>query len=202
MSLGIQIEVSEEVTPFLFRVHAALVDRTGLHEQMAADLDDFTREYLKEIAPGRHGTAGRLGAKPEGHLARSRDALQHGADGEGAWLSFPDWTGLSRAFRPYHLTAPTAKGKLWIAIPAAKSAYGKRAEKMEGLKFVPLGKDGQLAALVARAKSDGKWMVVFWLKKSVHIPQDRTLLPGDEGYQIEAEESAMKFVEGLEGDAV
>lgn len=205
MSLSVEIEVSDQLTPYLARVHAKLTDRTDLHAYMAPHLEALTKEHLNDISRTgfRHRTATRLGAKQSGHLLRAASAIESGHDGESAWLTFPRITGLSRAFRAYHITTPTASGKKWLAIPAIASAYNRRPREFSDLKFIPFGGKhaGNLAALVKRTQSERKFMVVYWLKKEVRIPQDRTLLPSDQDYTEIAEAVTGEYILNLDENA-
>ena len=195
MSLSMNIEVTDTASPFLFQLEGKLLDRTGLHSYIAPQAEKLTVQYLEAIAPGRHATANRLGATPTDHLLYAAQAIESGYDADAAWITFPRITGLSRAFRSFELIP--LNGKKWLTIPAIKSAYGRRAREFSDLKFVPLGEDGQLAALVQRAKSNGRFIVVFWLKKQVRIEQDRTLLPSDDAYRSSAEIGARNFIRDL-----
>lgn len=182
--LQLSVDVSDGVTPQLDRLDGIFSDRELLHLEIAAAEENMTREYLRQSAQLRTKTRDRLGAESSGHMGRASSSIESGSDRESAWITIPRNTGLGRAFYDIVLTTPTRRGKKWIAIPAAASAYGRRPEQLPDLKFIPLGDD--LAVLVKRAKSTGEFIPVYWLKKEVRISQDRSLLPSDQDFTREA----------------
>lgn len=192
--MQMDINVGDGVTPVLSRL-AGLADAEQIHSYIAPQVEELTRLYLNAIAPGRHSTAERLGADPTGHLGRAASAVESGHDDEAAYITIPRIYGLGRAFQDYVITPKN--GKKWLTIPATASAYGKRAGEFSDLKFVPFTDD--LAALMARSKSDGKYIVVFWLKKEVTIEQDRTLLPDDQAFGEAAARGVDFYIEDVEG---
>ena len=193
MSLSIEIEVTDEVTPFLAMLEEGLTNRTDLHSYIAAQAETRTQDYLRAIAPRRHSTADRLGAPHSGHLTDAADSIESSHNAQSAVLTFPRTTGLSRAFRQFDLR-PTG-GKKWLAIPAIASAYNHSPREFD-LSFVPFRDD--LAALVTRSQSDRSFIVVYWLKKEITIEQDRTLLPDDRAYSESAELGAREFIRDLQ----
>jgi hypothetical protein len=80
----------------------------------------------------------------------------------------------------------------WLTIPARAEAYGKRAGEFDNLRFIKFR--GDLAALVERESTDISFRrgkkgtsvrssgsrgggVMYWLKKSVTLPPDDSVIP-------------------------
>lgn len=113
-------------------------------------------------------------------------------------------------------------GKQWLTIPAVAEAYGKRAREFKNLRFAQ--KKGQTEkAMLLRVptyerKADGtrrtraeavayreelkkKTSVLYWLRKHVIIPQDRSLLPSDEAMHAAAKLGANEYFQAALSDA-
>lgn len=195
MSVTVQIRVAADSgLPTLHQLLGELQDRTGLNRSIAAEAENLTREYLRGLAPARHRTAQRLGATPTGHLERAAESVSSRSDAAAATVSVTS-PGMIRAFRPVTLT-PGA-GKKYLTIPATAEAYGQRAGAFNDLRFALLGGKPALiqaaqSSLATRTATGGR--VFYWLKRSVHQPQDRTLLPSDAAFAAAAEEGAVSYL--------
>ena len=181
------VVTSDEITPCLNRVSAGLKDRTRLNEMIGGQAQVLTRNHLIDLAASRHDSANRLGATPTGHLARAAESVAGTSDAEAAVVTVTS-PGIARAFHALDIVPVNAK---LLTIPASPLSYGKRASEVERqigeLRFAVLGGHPSLVA-----GKDDNLTVLFWLASSVHIPQDRTLLPSDEQY-LYAAESASRF---------
>lgn len=182
-----------------------LSDRTALHEAIAADAEDFVKAWGETIAASQHKTAGRLGAKPTGHLEDAYEQIQAVSDQTSASLLIPRASRLRAAFGPY--VVQPGPGKTYLTLPAAREAYGKRAGEFDDLFFAEVGPfaDPVLARLkgfsaVMKGGSPGinaQLEVMYVLRTEVEIPEDPTLIPFDE---LEAE--AVSTTEGYLDDLV
>ena len=190
----INLELStNEATPYLRQLIAALEDRTGLHTRIAERAEVLTRKYLAGIATKRHRTAQRLGATPTGILSRAAESAESSATADGAYLTLRPAEVLGRAFR--HVEIVPRNGKKWLTIPIARATYGKRAGEFPDLQFIrPRGKT---YALLVKRGPNGNVLPYFLLVRKVTQKQDRTLLPSDDAYLAEMEAAAKGHI--LEG---
>lgn len=193
MSQRIGIEVTDTATPFLSRLTDELKDLKELHSYMAPQLEELTREYLRDIAGSRHATANRLGAAPTNHLLRrGADAVESGFDSTQVYVSLPRDSGLGRAFRDFDITPKN--GKKWLTRPVHARSYGKRAREFNDLIFIPF--DSERAGLFAKGQN-GKLLMLYALRKRMHIKQDRTLLPSDQQFAEAAELGAREYIKDI-----
>jgi hypothetical protein len=188
MSVGLRVEVrSAELEARLQKFMAGLSDRRELHELIGARETELTRNHLVAVAQSRHATAQRLGATPTGFWGQGAEKTTFTVDEKGATVSIRQ-PGVGRAF--HDVTIEPGAGKKYLAIAAIAEAYGKLPRTVPDLTAMIRWKDGQRRA-VALAKVSGKgkertetaW---YWLVKSVRQKQDRTLLPSDEQYRLQA----------------
>jgi hypothetical protein len=117
------------------------------------------------------------------------------SDDEQAVVRIPRNTGLGRAFRDFDLK-PRRPDITYLTIPDHARTYGKRVGDFapETFDFVVFG--GRSPALVFDGgQNDGE--VGFWLRRRVFIPQDRTLLPGDDDYLAAAIGASRRYVRRL-----
>ena len=192
--IALNIKVNDAVTPTLKRLQSQLTDRTELNAKIAATAETLTRRYLIEVAaPVRHKTAERLGATPTGYLGRRANAIESRGTKDAAIVSLGSEADIfARVDGPVIVRARAAK---FLTIPATAAAFGRRAREIGGL-FPVTFKTGSKALV----QKDGKKLKVFyWLKEAVTLPQDRELLPSDEGYEKAAELAAQDFVDALAG---
>ena len=220
MSLGINIVISEKITPILRALDRELTDRSGLNAYLASTAEAGTRTYIRAAAAQRHTTAQRLGASPTNYLSKNAELTESSHDASSATV-----TVHGAIFqRVKGDVTVKARNSNWLTIPATAEAYGKSAREFNDLRVQFFGKG--LMGLVkaeqsevgtrARAgfshdrdvagrsstplKSAARPVVYFWLKKSVLLPQDRGLLPSEEQYTQGAELAARDYLSKLERD--
>ncbi len=183
----INIEVSDQATPVLAAIEREITDRQPLNEYIGTAAAEGTRMHLRSAAQSRHETSARLGASPTGYLTKRAELVSYTASSSDVVLSL---TGaiFKRVFGPVTVKP---REKQWLAIPAVAEAYGRRARELEGLFFVLTQKG---VAMLARADGDKKIKAIYWLKKSVVLPQDRGLLPTEEQYTQMAEFAARGYL--------
>lgn len=200
----------DAATPMLAAVLEGLEDRTRLHRSIAPYAENTTRDYLIALAPKRHKTADRLGARPTGHLERAAESVTSSSDATQATVSVTS-PGISRAFGILKIVPKN--GSKYLTIPATAESYGRRARSFNDLRLAVFG-GGRYLALVKAEQSNvatrqrsgfdteragstdkKKGKVYYWLKKSVTLPQDRTLLPSDALLAASAEEGAVSYLE-------
>lgn len=185
MSIGLTIEVkSAELEAKLDRFFNALSRREELNRNLGRRGRELTRNHLTAIAQTRHATAQKLGASPSGHWGQAAEKTSFTADEAGATVTVKQ-QGIGRVAHDVDIT-PGA-GKKYLTIPAIAEAYNQRAYRLD-LDVMIRRKDGAARA-VALGKPSGKgkektFTVWYWLVKSVHQKQDRTLLPSDEEYRL------------------
>lgn len=208
MSTALQLELKDAASPGLAELVGLLTDKSGIHESIASQAENLTRDYLAAQVPLRHKTANRLGATPTGHLERAAQSVTSRADADGAIVGVTS-PGISRAFKALEITPKNSK---YLTIPATAEAYGRRARSFNDLRVQFFGKDklalvkAEQSSLADRKQSGFKYeaasaglgwkkhrTVYYWLKKSVKQPQDRTLLPSDALYLAAAEEGAINY---------
>lgn len=199
-SVEVEVTGAQRVRGLLAQLEAGLRDRSGVHAEIAGESETLTAEYLRGL--NRHRTANRLGAAPTYHYENSSRLVEGQSDSEAATVRMPRSTGLGRAFRKLTIR-PTRSGIKYLTIPAHRRTYGKRVSDFpaDAFRFVLFGKRHR--ALLFASGSD-KGDVAYWLKKSVTIAQDRTLLPDEEAYQAAAVGASRRYVRrilGKEGDA-
>lgn len=202
--IALQINITDHASPRLQQLINGLTDRTALNLTVGKTAQNCIRDHLIALAATRHATANRLGATPSGHLAKAAEKValpssltDHG-DSIEISLNHP---GLARAFQDIDIL-PGA-GKKYLTLPATAQSYNKRATRFNTLQVL-YGKNGPYA-LAERAFTDLRWRnttlktaaggrqkqktaaagaqhggkIFYWLVKSVHQTQDRTLLPAD-----------------------
>jgi len=177
--------------------------REELNRLIAVDCTMLTETHLELIAPFHHKTAERLGAQPTNYLYAIAELLQPYWDNTRASILFPT-QGLeifARVNGPVEVRA--IRGK-YLTIPATAEAYGVRATTIPGLKFIPFANGTR--ALVRQSvtmvpgKRPGtlkKQIVndpIFWLKESVVLPEDQTLLPYPDQYADTAAAATTEYI--------
>lgn len=204
MSVGLTIDVkSAELTAKLDRLFNAVAHREELNANIGRRAKQLTVNHLNAIAQSRHKTAERLGASPSGHWGQAAEKTSFTADGEGATVSIAQ-PGIGRVAHDVDIL-PGA-GKKYLTIPAIAEAYNQRAYRVSGLHLIFRRRKGEKARVVGlgmgaaseikygRTRKDGTRKITqtasrletvwYWLVKSVHQKQDRTLLPSDEEYSL------------------
>lgn len=189
MLLSIQVTVDDKTTPKLAELMRALDDKEKreLYSAVADDFEILTREHITKAAKTRHTTAKALGATPTGYLEKRANAVE-AAPSTGAINLRLQGDIFKRTFGPVTVTATKAN---FLTIPWRKESYGRRAGEFADL-FVFRSKRG--AAFLAQR--DGRLMkLLFLLKKSVVLPQDRGLLPSEAEYARAAEKCAVTWAD-------
>jgi hypothetical protein len=154
------------------RLRHAVADRRQIHARLAL----FGKEKLRVDIAGiqSHRTANRLGASPTEHLAKQARKIEAQSDATEAVILLPRAGRLRAAYGTY--TIKPGAGKKFLAIPANAKTYGKRpGEIQETLKFVPFG--GAAGRFKALVFPDGE--IAYWLKASITMEEDKTLIPFD-----------------------
>lgn len=191
MSIAINIDVTDTVTPALAELSRRLQNRTGLHEYIAAKEENVFRTYLRGQASFRHRTAQSLGATPTGELERASQSPEGTATAEGAMISLRPGHLFARAFR--EVVIKPGPGKKYLPIAVNAEAYGKRPlEFGESLRFMLVGP--KKTPILSQEGSGDTRETMYVLVKSVRQKQDRTLLPSDEMVTKEAEEAAKDYL--------
>jgi hypothetical protein len=144
--------------------------------------------------PGGFGNPGAKGAPPNRGSGELRSSVSSATAGHGAGIVVGAVAKHARTQNDGYTFTP--KNVKWLTIPAIPEAYRKRASDFPNLRFVPLPRGGNLAALM---RSD-RWRsipgtkmqrlvgckpeVVFWLVKKSTI--------GPHPYVIASLEKAIK----------
>jgi len=209
MPLQIAITATDEATPTLRALINLGANPQPLNQRVAEHAAVLTRNHLATL--NRHTTANRLGATPTGYFEKKATGVEASATAEAAIVSIPTGNGqeaFARVNGPVTITAQAAK---YLTIPAIAATYGRRAREFDDLKFIPFGNG--VRALVQQSvemvpgkrKAEVKKItnhVFYWLKPSVTLSQDRSLLPSDEEYLNAAESGAAQRFEELRGEAL
>lgn len=203
--LDFEVTVTDDASLVLARYDRAInEDRTELNQRIATDALNLTRSHLEKIAPYNHKTAERLGATPTGYLTDVAELLTIYFDDYRATVEFPT-KGLEifqRTLGPVEVHAVNSK---YLTIPATAEAYGKRAVEFKGeLKFIPFANGTRALVKQSFKTVPGKRPgttkkevvndVYYWLKESVLLPEDKTLLPSPEDYARVAAGSSGQFI--------
>jgi hypothetical protein len=180
-------------------------NKRGVYWRVATAVRLLVKAALRKDQATKHKTARsfRPPAKPTGYWGRAR--VTYGADAEGAQVHVAA-PGITRAFKDLEIHA---KGKLLtIPARPSPEAYGKRARELsEKLFFIRTASGVRMLATPTketeggkpyiakphivepdaprrakrpkRVKENSKIRPVYWLRESVHIKQDRSILPSD-----------------------
>lgn len=206
MSLRINILTTGKL-PALEDAQRLLTDKQALNSAIAGTVGGMVRRYIQERSqsPAYHKTADRLGAKRTGYYEAASTGVQTSGNSTEATVLLTQHTEIfKRVEGPVSVKPRTRQ---WLSIAATKEGYGRRAEELGGLSFRPTSRPG-LALLVRgpkyQRKADGtrrtkaealayrkelaaQTKVIYWLRKSVILPQDRQLLPSQEQVELAAE---------------
>ena len=181
-------------------------NRRAANANLADDLETFVRKYILSIAPTHHKTALSFtpAATPTGHLEKAVNATHGKPTANGATVSVAS-PGITRAIHPLEIKSKGKL--LTIPARPSPEAYGKRARAValterlffaqtrSGVKMLATKDD--LAASVSRAlrrrparpqrptrpgrggepKRESHIRPVIWLRESVTVPKDTSILP-------------------------
>lgn len=211
MNLEIKIEVTDAATPALHALHARLTERSELNAYIATSAEAGTRQYITRIADVTHATAQRLGASPTGYLSKRAQLTESSHNADAATVTVSGGI-FKRVFGPVTVRAKRSK---WLTIPATAAAYGKSAREFNDLRVQFFGKGlmglvkAEQSSLGTRARAGfeterntrrapllnaGRGDVYFWLKKSVVLPKDDTLLPDKQAFADMGELAARVYL--------
>lgn len=172
--IDVQIQVSNawDAAQAVERVRRTAEDSAVLHADIAGHAENMTRDYIR--ANPDHKTAEKLGAAPF-HFAWIASRIESAADATAAIIRGPRASRL-RAYLGAYVVAPK-DGKKFLAIPADRRTYGRRAAEMQDqLEF---GVDEKLGRVLF---FKGTREPAFTLRRRAKIPGDPTVLPSDESY--------------------
>ena len=194
--IGVNIKIDDQATPFLARVKRAVGKPVGLHTRIAGRVEVLVRDYIRTTGDTRHKTARRLGATPTLHYIRAAQTVKGKPTQSGAEITLRGEI-FNRTDRDVTVTAKASK---YLTIPAHRLSYGRRAREVGGLRFGRCR--GGKMALVRDVSGGGPLststrrmsVVYYWLKKSVLLRKDRTLLPSDQAFAAEMEAGAKDYV--------
>lgn len=188
--LSLTVDLSASGVPGIDELARGLETRQGLHERIGERVRNLVRDHFLEMEGARHTTAERLGAKPSGFWGMAANNTSSSADEDGAVVSV-NHPGVGRA--DHDVTIEPGQGKQWLTLPLIAQAYNQRAYRVPGL-FVVMG--AAMPLLVQKRGDDG---ITPWyaLVRSVTQPQDRTILPSDEGLNTAALAGVRDYVDQL-----
>lgn len=158
---------------------AALEARLGpagkarLHEASAESLHEAIETHVVRAAQSRHSTADKIRngpARRTGHLEYPRTQISHTADAAAGAVTIQS-PGFRRAFGPLTIVARLRRA---MTVPVDAMSYGKTVDLIKGEGhpvFRPKGKS------YLATKVDGRFLVIFLLRKSVTLKHDPGLLP-------------------------
>lgn len=180
----------DKATPVLKLLKKNLDDRTELNAQLAETAKVNTRRWIRAAASSRHTMANELGATPTGYLEkRARDVDSESSKAVARVIV--KGAIFARVSGPVTILPKRAK---MLTIPIAKESYGKRASDFNNLFFKTSKKSGK--SFLVR-KVGRRIQPLFMMVKSVTLPQDAGLLPGDKEYAQWSEATASKYIRDL-----
>lgn len=150
---------------------------TALHTRIATDVGRMVQEYV--ASDDSHVSAMRLGAAPTGHMARTASRMEFRGDADKAVIGIPRKSRLRAAFGDFTIT-PT-EGHKYLCIPASPITYGRQPAEFgdDAFRFAILYAQRPFPVLFFKSGIE-KGNVAYWLRTSVDVKEDRTLLPFDE----------------------
>lgn len=174
--------------------------RAGLHQAIAAEVQQTVRGHLRRYALTHHATASRLGARPTGNLEDAGDgdggaSVSATSDSTGATVTVAAM-GIRRALGPVTIRPRT---KAALTIPVAALAYGRTVSYLrdKGVDiFRPKGKN--YLAYKENPKSQFS-TVLYILAKRATLKHEPDLLPRRETLAANAAEAARDYI--MEGAA-
>lgn len=190
--IGIELTARQIPEENLRKLLAQLDDLSGIHEAIAGEAEELTRDYLREISTYRHKTAQGLGAEPTGALAKAAERVGSSSTKDAATVHVIG-NLFARAFADVVISATNAKA---LTIPIAAEAYGKRVGELEaqGWRFFRPKKGSRL---LWATNPEGQSKPMYVLATRIEQQQDRTLLPSDEEYLDAARQGATNYLDRL-----
>ncbi len=190
--MSINVEITYDSADQLTYLTEALEDKAGMHDRIAREALLFVKEFGSAKSTSEHRTATSLGARPTGHLAKAYAGIEGKSDASSARLLVPRASRLRAAFGAYTLTPQNSE---YLTLPVHREAYGRRAGEFQDLIALRVGPRKSL--ILAREIEGGGLETMYFLTKSVSIPEDATLIPFEEIY-----EGAGDSVEAFLDDAI
>ena len=166
--------------------------RAGLHQEIAAEIQQTVQGHLRQYALAHHRTAASLGARPTGNLEDAKIDAASSPDGATVTVRA---LGIRRAIGPLTITAKN-KGALTIAVAAM--AYGRSVEylRSRGVEiFRPKGKN-YLATTEGKGK-DAKVVPLYILAKRATLKHEPGLLPNRDELARNALAAAQDYIMGI-----
>lgn len=172
--------------PAIDAILSAVQDRSGLNRSISYDLAALVAGHIRRASATRHVSASRLGAAPTGHLEAAARSVVPVMDGREIAATV-DSPGFRRVDGPLTIKA---KNTANLTIPVHAVAYGRRVWQVRNLLGTPiirpLARGGKKGAGPYRnflaAKVGNEFRILYALKPSVTLPQDRGLLPSESEY--------------------
>ena len=207
MSINLQIEVDDEVTPVLARLVESFTDLTEFHEDLADDLKDYTKFHIRDAAATRHKTANWLKKEPTNYLSLAAETVESSFDPVGVTLRVAGAI-FKRVNGPVTIRP---REKQYLTIPIHKEAAGRRAAEFAWRAPEPKGprRKGKPRRLIwglllitskkgnkllVRRNQDGSFTPYYLLKTSVTLEQDTGLLPDGKQLGQVAERTAREYL--------
>lgn len=196
--MSTSVEVLNKLSPAMRRAAQDLEGAGRIDAAMEAgeEVRTLVVNHLRDLAQTRHDTANRLGASPSGFIAQAADAAGAAgvlvADEGGATLSLRHPT-VARAFGPVHIEPKRGKA---LAIPLAALAYNRRPREWDRSELFLWKSKTSGNAFLARRQADknAPLDLMYLLVRSVTQPQDRSLMPSDEGIAAAAVTGITRYI--------
>lgn len=187
MKLEAKVEISPQLTKLMNQLgkEGQRVMLDGAATRLTADI----RAHVRGVGQSHHKTASALGASPTGHLQKAAASVHKVEIGDAYGVSIES-PGFKRVFNPLIIRAKKAKA---LTIPVHAWAYGKRVSEVARTMNVFKVKN------ILATDHGGTFTPLYALKKSVTIPQDRTLLPSNEELIKSAKQGYLAVIERIIG---
>lgn len=161
------------------------IDKTNLHARLdglqgvltrgqaakvgGMEMEGVIKDHVGGLARTRHATANRLGATPTGHYREEAVNLTASdANSATVAVSIP---GIARAYRDITIRPKRAKS---LTIPIHAWAYGRTVREVRDSGMPVFELKGTDVLATARG---GELINLYLLRKVVHQPRDRSLMP-------------------------
>ena len=164
--------------------------RAGLHQAIAAEVQQTVRSHLRVYALAHHATASRLGAQPTDNLEDA--SVSETSDSSGATVSIAAM-GIRRALGPVTIRPRT---KAALTIPVAALAYGRTVAYLKNSGYDIFRAKGKnfLATTEGKGK-DAKIVPLYILAKQATLKHEPDLLPSRDTLVRNALAAASAYIE-------
>ena len=163
------------------------IDKTNLHARLdglkgvltrgqaakvgGMEMEGVIKDHIGGLARTRHATANRWGATPTGHYREEAVNLTASdANSATVAVSIP---GIARAYRDITIRPKRAKS---LTIPIHAWAYGRTVREVRDSGMPVFEIKGKGVDVLATARG-GELINLYLLRKVVHQPRDRSLMP-------------------------